>query len=154
MRRKLTAVAALAATAATLLAAVAAAGPVAAKQRVAIEHTGGSFVLTPLTPGAIKPDAGTVTFCCWTVRHWVRDGEVIEINDPRMTLSGKRGTLVARNVIGFADVPGGWEVFTGSWKVIRGTGQYAGLSGGGRGAGVSPPNGSTRARFEGFLSPK
>lgn len=37
---------------------------------------------------------------------------------------------------------------------LRGTGDYAGISGGGRGAGVTLAYGSTKARFEGFLSPK
>lgn len=156
MSRKLTAVAVLAATAVTLTA-VAAAGPVAAKQRIAIQVKGGaneSFVLTPLTSGAIKLDSGAATFCCWSSRHTTRGGQAIELNDPQMTLTGKRGTLVARNRIGWVDLPDGWAVFTGTWKVIRATGDYAGLSGGGRGAGVSLANGSGKSRFEGFLGPK
>ena len=154
MGRKLTVVAALVAAAATL-AVVATAEPIAAKQRVAIqEKAETSFVLTPLTPGAIKGDAGTASFCCWTERHIVRDGQDIDINDPQMTLTLKRGTLVVRNRIGFVDIPDGWAVFTGTWKVIRGTGAYAGASGGGRRAGVQLPNGSVNSRFEGFLTTK
>lgn len=154
MRNKLTAVAALAAIAVTLTA-VAAAEPFAAKQRVAITEKGqASFVLTPLTPGAIKRDTGSASFCCWTDRHIMRDGQAIDINDPEMTLTLKRGTLVVRNRIEFVDIPDGWAVFTGTWKVIRGTGDYAGLSGGGRRAGVMLPNGSVKSQFEGFLSPK
>ena len=42
-----------------------------------------SFVLTPLTPGAIKRDTGTASFCCWSQRHIMRDGQAIDINDPR-----------------------------------------------------------------------
>ncbi len=152
MRTKLTAIAAFAALIATL-AAVAAAGQVAAKQRIEIQVKGG-FVLTPLTPGAIKPDAGTAAFCCWTERSIMRDGQAVDINNPQMTLTGKHGTLVARNQIGFIDLPDGLAVFTGTWKVISGTGDYAGLAGGGRGAGVALANGSTKAQFEGFLSPK
>ena len=60
MRRKLTAVAVLAATAVTLTA-VAVAGPVAARQRVSLQLTESgkrSFVLTPLTNGALKSDTG------------------------------------------------------------------------------------------------
>ena len=151
MRTKLTAVTALAAAAA-VLAAVAAAGPSATRQRVEIQVTGSSFVLTPLTPGAIKAYAGTAAFCCWTQRSTMRGGESVEIDNPRMTLTGKKGTLVARNVIGFVDLPDSWAVFTGSWKVIRGTGAYAGLAGGGRGAGVSPANGDNSAQFEGYLA--
>ena len=154
MRRKLTVIAVFAALA-VMLATVAAAGPVAAKQRVAIQvKDGAPFVLTPLTSGTIKPDTGAATFCCWSERHIMRDGQAIDINDPRWTLTGKLGTIVGRNQIGFVDLPDGWAVFTGTWKVIRGTGAYAGLSGGGRVAGVSLANGSTKAQFEGFLSPK
>jgi hypothetical protein len=154
MRKKLTAVAALAASTVTL-AAVAAAGPVAAKQRIVIQlKEGAPFVLTPVTSGALKPDTGSSSFCCWTQRSIVRNGQAVEINDPQMTLTGKRGTIVARNRIGFVDLPDGWAVFTGTWRVIRGTGAYAGLVGGGLAAGVSLANGDTKAQYEGFLGPK
>ena len=154
MRTKLTAIAALAALAVTLTA-VASAGSAKAKQRVAIQVTDGAgFVLNPLTSGALKPDTGTVAFCCWTRRTIMRHGESIDVNNPRMTLTGKQGTLVARNQIGWIDVPDGLSVFTGTWKIIRGTGAYAGLIGGGRGAGVDlgDATGTTKAQFEGFLS--
>ena len=121
MRTKLTAIAAFTAIAATL-AAVAAAGPDAAKQRVAIETKGASFVLTPYTSGSIKPDSGTAAFCCWTHHSIMRDGQAIDINDPQWTFTGKLGTIVGRNQIGFVDIPDGLAVFTGTWKVIRGTG--------------------------------
>jgi hypothetical protein len=157
VHRKLTAVAVLALTAVTL-AAVAAAGPAAAKQRIAIQLTTGGtnepFVLNPLTAGAIKRDSGVATFCCWSSRTIMRDGQAIDINDPQLTLTGKRGTLVLRNRIGWVDIPGGWSVFTGTWKVIRGTGAYAGLSGGGRGAGAQLANSSGKSQFDGFLSSK
>ena len=150
MIRKLTATAALAVAAVTLTS-IAAGSPVAAKQRIAIQSKGANdrFVLTPLTPGAIKPDTGTATFCCWSSRHIMRDGQAIELNDPQMTLTGKQGTLVARNRIEWVDLPGGWVVMTGTWRVISGTGVYAGLAGGGRGAGVqfaNNSNGMTRFR--------
>src|SRR4051812_10051773 len=132
------------------------AGSAKAKQRVAIQVTsdGGGFVLIPLTSGALKSDTGTVAFCCWTQRTIMRHGESIDINNPRMTLTGKLGTLVARNKIGWIDVPDGLSVFTGSWKVVRGTGAYAGLAGGGRGAGVTLSDGTTKAQFQGFLHSK
>ena len=111
-------------------------------------------MLTTKTSGAVKYGTGEASFCCWSRRFITRDGQKIEINDPQMTLTSKRGTLVARNVIDWVDIPDGWGVFTGTWKVIRGTGAYAGLSGGGRGAGVMLLNGNTKAQFEGFLSAK
>jgi hypothetical protein len=136
------------------LSAAASAGRVASKQRISIVHNGSSFVLTPLSSGAVKRDAGSASFCCWSDRHTIRDGEAIEINDPQMTLTGKLGTLVARNTIGWVEISDGWSLFTGTWKVIRGTGQYAGLTGGGRGAGIQWPNDNEKAHFEGFLLTK
>ncbi len=138
-------------TLAVTLAAVAVAGPVAAKQRVAIQEKAGAFVLTPLAPGVIKRDTGTGSFCCWTDRHIVRDGQAIEVNDPEITLTFRRGTLVIRSTIGFIDLPNGWSVFTGTWRVTRGTGDYAGLAGGGRRAGVMLPGGGVTSQFDGFL---
>lgn len=154
MRTKLTAIAALAAAALTLIA-ITSASSAPAKQRVAIQvKNGAGFVLTPLTSGAIKPDTGTAAFCCWTQRPIMRHGQAIEINNPQMTLTGKQGTLVARNQIGWIDVGDGLAVFTGTWKVISGTGAYAGFAGGGRGAGVALANGKTKSRFEGFVNSK
>jgi hypothetical protein len=84
----------------------------------------------------------------------MRDGQAIDVNDPLMTLTGKRGTLVARNRIEWVDIPDGWATMTGAWRVIRATGVYAELSGGGRGAGVALPNGNGKTQFEGWLGPK
>jgi hypothetical protein len=177
MRTKLTAVAALAATGATL-AAVAAAGPVAVakvsydgykssypqlhqlsarKQRIAIESRCSgicSFVLTPLTAGAVRPDTGTVAYCCWNARFITRDGQKVEIDAPvQGTFTGKRGTFAVSQQLEWLDVPGGYGISTGTWKVVRGTGDYARLSGGGRHAGLAFPDGATfKARDEGFLS--
>jgi hypothetical protein len=111
------------------------------------------FVLTPLTSGKLKGDTGIATFCCWKSRVVIRDGLKVEIGDPKMTLVGQRGTLVASNRMEFLDIRGGYSVFTGTWKVIRGTGDYAQLSGSGRIAGIVLPNGTTKWQREGFLSP-
>ena len=153
MGRTLTAVTALAALA-VMLAAVAAAGPAAEKQRVVIQWTAKGFVLTPQTAGALKSDTGTASFCCWSQRFSVRDGLKVEVTDPEMTLVGKRGTLVVRNRIEWLDVAGGYSLFTGTWKVVSGTGDYAQLAGRGRVAGVALPNGATKWRREGFLGPR
>jgi hypothetical protein len=153
MITKLTTLACIA-TAAITLSAVASASSAPAKQRVIITQNGAGFVLSPRTSGPIKPDTGTANFCCWTRRSMTQDGEDIELNNPQMTLAGKHGTLVARNQIAWVDIPDGQSVFTGTWKVIRGTGAYAGLTGGGRAAGLSLANGNTKAQFEGFLGLK
>jgi hypothetical protein len=132
----------------------ASAGAVGGKQRVVIQWKGASgFVLTPLTSGKLKDDTGTATFCCWKSRVVIRDGLRVEIGDPKMTLVGQRGTLVASNRMEFLDIRGGYSVFTGAWKVIRGTGDYAQLSGTGRVAGIVLPNGTTKWQREGVLGP-
>ena len=154
MRWKLTALVALAAAAVTVVS-LAVGAPVAGKQRVLIERSGTApFVLTPQTPGALKGDTGVASFCCWTSRYITREGEKIEVSNPRLTLAGKSGTLVVSNRMEWADAPGGYALFTGTWKVISGTGAYAGLTGGGRVAGVVLPNGQSKWRRVGTLSPK
>lgn len=140
--------------AAVALSVGASAGAGGGKQRVVIQWKGASgFVLTPLTSGTLKGDTGTATFCCWTSRMVIRDGLKVEIGNPKMTLVGKHGTLVASNRMEFLDIRGGYSVITGAWKVIRGTGDYAQLSGGGRIAGIGLPNGTTKWQREGFLGP-
>ena len=154
MITKLTALACIAAAAITLTA-VASAGSAPARQRVIItQKDGAGFVLSPQASGAIKPDTGTASFCCWTNRPTMKNGQEVDFNNPQLTLLGKQGTIVARNEIGFVDIPDGEAVFTGTWKVIRGTGAYAGLTGGGGAAGFQLANGKSKAQFEGFLSLK
>ena len=155
MGTKMAALAVLtAAAAAVTVAAVAAAGPVAAPQRIAILEHNDSFVLTPLTAGAIKRDSGTRISCCWTRRFIKRDGMSIEVNDPQLLFTGAHGTFVFHNRIEWGDLPDGWFVFTGSWKFVRGTGVYAGLSGRGRVAGVSISESDGKARLWGVLGPR
>ncbi len=159
MRKTLTAAAVLVATLATL-AAIAVASPASATQRVhieAIEAKGSnteSFVLTPMTTGAVQSDKGTIAYCCWTTRHVVLAGETLEVNDPNATINGANGTLKLRNRIVWVDLPHGWSLFTGTWKVVGGTGAYAGLTGQGQVAGAFQPSGSHTVTYFGFLGPK
>jgi hypothetical protein len=83
--------------AAMTLAAVAAAGPAPARQRVAIDmkiYPQGTFVLTPLQAGSVKTDSGTID-SNWTSipgRKVMRDGQEVTIyNGAVTTLTGKRG---------------------------------------------------------------
>jgi hypothetical protein len=155
MSRKLTVVAVLAAAAITLTA-VAAAGPVAAKQRIAIQGQKASAgrdagVLIPLTSGALGRDSVDLTACCWSNRSVMRDGQSIDVNDPILTFTGKHGTLMTRNRIEWIDIGNGYVVGNHTWKVVRGTGDYARLTGQGRGAVVELPNGALKWRFEGLV---
>jgi hypothetical protein len=166
MKARVVALVALA-TAVTL-ASVAAAGPAAAKQRVAIDmkicspgKSQGTFVLTPLQTGSLKRDSGTIT------SNWLRipgntvmrDGQKVTIYVGAVTaLTGKRGTLTIRDRNEWVDLAhdgnGDGEndgIGFSTWKVVRGTGQYAGIVGNGRGghAGLGCP---WYARYEGVLT--
>ena len=150
--------------AAVVLTSVAAAGPQATRQRLAINmkiYPQGTFVLTPLQAGPLKGDSGKIS-SNWTSipgRTTMRDGQrVIVYDGAETTLRGKRGTLTIRDRNEWVDVsnvnprfgyaPG---IGIGTWTVVRGTGQYAGIVGkGGDGhAGLGNP---WYARYEGFLA--
>jgi len=152
MRSKLFAWAVLGAAAVTLTAG-AAAEPVAAKQRIAItgKGDGHTFVLTPLTSGELRRDAGTFSDCCWSERVVVRDGQKVEINDPIATYVGRRGMFVVRYRVGWVNAGNGYIVGTGTWRIIRGTGVYEGTAGGGRSAGAWIRDSFVSARAEGWV---
>jgi hypothetical protein len=162
MKARVIALVALA-TAVTLTS-VAAAGPAAAKQRVAIDmkfYPQVTFVLTPLQAGPLKRDTGKISESLTSVRgHDVmRDGQRITIYDGGVvTLTGKLGTLTIRDRNEWVDLArdgnGDGEndgIGMGTWKVTRGTGQYAGIVGKGRNAHIGLGN-PWYARYEGFLS--
>jgi hypothetical protein len=128
---------------AVILTAVAAAGPAVAKQRGAINAKvlpAGTFVLTPLRAGALKHDSGQFNGNWQTApgRKVIRNGQEVETYTNTWTLTGKRGRLTIREriewiVIGSDGNGDGKqdEVATGTWNVVRGTGAYARIAGGG-----------------------
>jgi hypothetical protein len=146
--------------AAVTLTSVAAAGSEAAKQRVAITmktSPNGTFVLTPLQSGPLKQDTGTVrhTVADYVPRHIIREGQSVKIYKPVVwLLQGKRGSLTIREPRNAWVDAGGPEIGTGTWKVVRGTGQYARITGGGRSAhaGLNGGTGPWFARQEGFVT--
>ena len=144
--------------AAVTLSSVAAAEPDAAKQRVVITSQGSQttkvspFVLTPLQAGALKPDSGTQTAGSSSGRTVMREGQRVEIFDSVGTLKGKLGSLVIRYRTEYVDGGNGYHVGTGTWKVVRGTGQYAQITGGGRSGTVWLDRGPWSSRSEGFLT--
>jgi hypothetical protein len=148
--------------AAVTLTAIAAAGPDAAKQRVAITsklYPEKTFVLTPLQSGTLKRDSGTVSVVYGDPPSVMRQGQEVWIYHNTYTFKGKRGNFSIRernewvdvsneNAPGFDFRPG---VGMGTWKVVRGTGQYAQVTGGG-GTGHAGFGRFWLARQEGFLT--
>ena len=124
----------------------------ASKQRVAITGNAGvdRFTLTPLSPGALGTDSGSVDYCCYSTHPLVRDGQSILVNDPRATFTGKRGTLVLRIRIEWLDAGNGYTIGVSTWRVVRGTGAYQHVTG--SGAGLWLPRGPVSFRDEGFLT--
>lgn len=147
----------VAVTGAVTLTSAAAAGPDGAKQRVAITSqaakttTVSPAVLTPLQAGTLKRDSGTVAGAIPDERVVMRDGQRVSIYEGVSTFKGKRGTLVTRYRDEYVDGGNGYHVGTGTWKVVRGTGQYARITGGGRSGNVWLDRGPWSSRNEGFL---
>ena len=143
-------------TAAFVLTSFASAGADATKQRVQIDmkiHPKKTFALATLQSGALKRDSGTHTCPGDPDELGVvqRDGqEIFRWECRAWTFSGKRGTLVLSSQFTWIEAGGPYNIATGSWKVVRGTGQYAGITGGGRSAQVGAPSGWL-ARYQGFL---
>ena len=113
------------------------------KQRIAIDAiipwhlTGATFKLVPLTSGAIHPDSGQVVFSPGgTSTRGVRDGQEYERIRDSITFAGRNGTLVIAEDNYIVSSGEGVSVFTGTWRLVRGTGTYKGLSGSGRTAGL------------------
>jgi hypothetical protein len=155
MNAKLAVVAVLVAS--VTLTSVAAAGPDAAKQRVAITSNGmlnatafGEFVFTPLQAGALKRDTGTET-SHWSERVVMRDGQQVTVQNYVTTRKGKRGSFVVHSRMEYVDAGNGYLAGTNTWKFVRGTGQYAQITGGGRGGDVVY-SGRWTDRYEGFLT--
>ena len=163
MKARLTVLVVLVAAAA--LTSAAAAGSTAAKQRMALTVTvlpSGKGVLTPLKDGAMNRDSGTFsgsnppsTPPDLTV---VREGQTVEIYHKVWTFTGKGGSLVIRERTEAVELGQDLDhnyftdgIAIGSWKVVRGTGDYAGIAGGGRSAHFYQGN-RWVARFEGFVT--
>ena len=83
----------------------------------------------------------------------MREGQEVSIVAGPGTLKGKRGSLVFRYRSEWVEAGNGYGVATLTWKVVRGTGQYSGVTGGGRGATVwSERTDDWSSRMEGFLT--
>jgi hypothetical protein len=135
--------------AAVTLTSVAAAGSDAGKQQITIAsklYPARTFVFTPLSAGALKRDSGTAR------AEGGNSGDTTTF-----TFKGRRGTLIIRELTTkWVDVLNDEvngvvpAVVITRWSVVRGTGQYIGVTGGGRSAQAGLGN-VWYARQEGFL---
>jgi hypothetical protein len=135
-------------------------GPNGPKQRVAIISKGvdsdsgsGDFVLIPLQAGALTRDSGTGS-AVFSKRFVMSEGQRVQITGGVETLKGQRGSLKLRFRVEWVEAGNGYHVGTGTWKIVRGTGQYAQLAGGGRRGDVwlDRGRGPWSGRAEGFLT--
>jgi hypothetical protein len=138
------------------LTSVAAARPGATRQRVQIDlkvFRGNSFVLAPLEAGPLERDSGKQRCLQEPLKQEVsHDGQTAWLWDCRAwKFVGKRGTLVLRSRFTWIEAGGPYNIATGTWKVVRGTGQYARVTGHGRSAQVGS-NAMWKARYQGFVT--
>jgi hypothetical protein len=129
-------------------------GRVFAPHGVANPASFGKFVLTPLQAGALGPDSGTETSSVSSERVVMRAGQTVKIVNWVTTCKGRRGSFVFRARIEQVEAGNGYHVGTGTWKIVRGTGRYAQITGGGRVANAWLERGSRpwSERREGFLT--
>ena len=128
----------------------------APKQLVTFDSKAGPdhFTLVWRKPGAAITDSGSVDNNVRTAEHLVRDGQSVRVNSVLETYTGKRGTLVLRDRIEWLDAGNGYMIGVSTWRVVRGTGAYKGVTGGGRGGSVWPPSGPVSFHADGFLISK
>lgn len=81
-----------------------------------------------------------------------RNGMKVSSTIRRPTLGGKEGTLQLVQRYDSSEMQNGVRVQSGTWRIAKGTGAYAGAKGGGRYVGVSMRNGRTFVRQEGWVS--
>ena len=84
----------------------------------------------------------------------MRDGQSVKVVTWVTTAKGKQGTFVIRARINHVDAGNGFGVGSGTWALMRGTGQYERLRGGGRLGQVDATgrSGPWSERREGFLT--
>jgi len=134
----------------------------AKKQRIAVEiklplnAAKGTFALLTLTRGSLDRDTGSTAFTSGPTPVFmgrIVGGQRVDRFRGTTTLTSKRGTLVLRLQQDFVSAGNRYQVATGTWSVVSGSGQYAGLAGSGRSALVRPASGRYGfASHEGFVS--
>jgi hypothetical protein len=113
------------------------------------------FTLIPMKAGLLGRDSLTATVLLGSQRIVRRAGQEVFVFDSVVqTLEGRHGSLVIRSHIEMVDAGSGYSVGTSSWRVVRGTGAYGQVAGGGRGGHAWLKSGPWSGRLEGFLTPR
>ena len=111
----------------------------------------GQFLLEP-RGGSLKRDSGTTGVGIKRLNVVIRDGQRVEIYRLTFTFEGKRGSLTTRERNEWVDTGGPMSAWVRGES--GGTGQYAGITGGGRSAaaGLNRGKGAWYASQEGFVT--
>lgn len=131
---------------------------VARKQRIAIDMViasnkdTGTFTLSPLTPGPLEADRGTVALGGFGAGSTLRNGMKTWSGTSGHNLKGRQGAFGLPVRFDENEMQNGAKVRVGTWKIVGGTGAYSGVSGGGRYVAVSMPKGRTLVRQEGWVT--
>jgi len=132
-------------------------GTAVRKQRIAIDmvimskNDTGTFTLSPLTPGPLEADKGTVTMGGFGAGTTLRNGMKVWSGLYGRSLKGRHGTFGLPVQLDENEMQNGVKVQVGTWKLVEGTGAYSGVSGGGRYVAVRMPNGRQLVRQEGWV---
>jgi len=131
-------------------------GTAVRKQRIAIDwvtnkNDTGTFTLSPLTPGPLEADEGTVAITGFGGGTTLRNGMKVWSEASGRSLKGRQGTFGLRVRLDESEMQNGAKVQVGTWKIVEGTGAYSGVSGGGRYVSVRMPNGRQFVRQEGWV---
>jgi hypothetical protein len=131
-------------------------GAAVRKQRIAIDmvmnkNDTGTFTLSPLTPGPLEADKGTVAIPGAAFGTEMRNGMKVMNVLRGQDLKGRQGTFGVPVRFDENEMQNGVKVQVGTWKIVEGTGAYSGVSGGGRYVSVRMPNGRQLVRQEGWV---
>ena len=102
-RRRSVSALAVVALATAVVAAAASGGPSVQKQRVAVEGrlvlatNKGTWTLTPLSPGPLKKDSGTIVGAGKLLPPVIRNGQKVTVIIGKDVHTGKRGSSCSRN---------------------------------------------------------
>jgi hypothetical protein len=131
------------------------------KQRIAIDIVmnkpvtnkpdTGTFTLSPLTPGPLEADKGTVAIPGWGGGTTLRNGMTVMSVGMGQDLEGRHGTFSLPVQLDENEMQNSVDVAVGAWKIVKGTGAYSGVSGSGRYVSVRMPNGRQFVRQEGWI---